>query len=67
MMNDSNIQQWFIAAIALLLLIMPVLLADKLSLLASWLFTYVCWLAIIVFALFHSSTKSSDNNKSKEP
>ncbi len=65
MMMNSNIHRWFGAAIALLLLIMPVLLTDELSLLANWLFTLVCWLLIIAIGLLQVPTSQNGNEKPK--
>ncbi len=62
-MKNSNIHRWFGAAIALLLLIMPVLLADELSLLANWLFTFICWFLIIAIGLI--KIPSLPRNKAK--
>jgi len=62
-MKNSNTHRWFGAAIALLLLIMPVLLTDELSLLTNWLFTLICWLIIIAMSLI--KMPPSLNNKSK--
>lgn len=45
---NSSILRWFSATIALLLLIMPVLLSDELSLLANWIFTLICWFLILI-------------------
>jgi len=64
-MNDSNIYRWFGAAIALLLLIMPVLLTDELSLLENWLFTLICWLFIIVIGLLKAPSQHNTNDKPK--
>jgi len=64
-MINSNTLRWFGAAIALLLLIMPVLLTDELSLLANWLFTLICWLLIIVIGLLKIPSPQSPNDKPK--
>ena len=50
MLKKSNIHQWFSAAIAILLITMPVLLADELSLLANWFLAFACWFAIIAIS-----------------
>jgi len=65
-MKNSKIYQWFKATIALLLLIMPAILTDELTLLENWLFTLFCWLIVIAFGSpFFSSTQSC-NEKPQE-
>jgi len=64
-MKNSNIYRWFGATIALLLLIMPVLLTDELSLLANWLLTLVCWLIIIIGASLKIPFTHNTNDKPK--
>jgi hypothetical protein len=64
-MNKPHIYRWFAASIALLLLIMPVLLADELSLLTNWLFAYTCWLVIIAIGLIKTPSSRRKNTKSK--
>lgn len=64
-MMYSNIHRWFGAAIALLLLVMPVLLADELSLLENWLLTFICWLIIIVIGFVKSPYRYRSNDEPK--
>jgi len=64
-MKNSNIHRWFGATIALLLLIMPVLLTDELSLLANWLLTLTCWLLIIVIGLLKAPYSNNTDDKPK--
>jgi len=64
-MKNSNIHKWFGATIALLLLIMPVVLTDELSLLANWLFTLICWLFIIVIGSLKIPSAHNTNDKPK--
>jgi len=65
-MRNSNIHRWFGAVVALLLLIMPVLLADELSLFASWLLIYICWLIIIAMGQIKISPSSENKSKPKD-
>lgn len=64
-MKSSNIYRWFGAAIALLLLMMPVLLTDELSLFANWLLAFICWFIIIVIGLLKIPSEQTPNDKTK--
>ncbi|OUR62748.1 hypothetical protein A9Q74_03810 [Colwellia sp. 39_35_sub15_T18] len=64
-MKNSNIHRWLGAVIALLVFIMPVLLADELSLLANWLFTFTCWLIVIAMGLIKVTPSPHSNTKQK--
>ncbi len=50
-MKSSNTYRWFGATIALLILMMPLLLTDELSLFVNWGVSFICWLIIIVIGL----------------
>lgn len=65
-MKSSNTHRWLGATIALVLLIMPVLLADELSLLANWIFTFLCWLIVIAIGVLKIPCSHSNNDKQKE-
>ncbi len=65
-MKNSNIHRWLGATIALLVFIMPVLLADELSLLTNWLFTFICWLIIIAMSQIKITPAPDNKNKPKD-
>lgn len=64
-MRNSHIHRWFGAVIALLLLIMPVLLADEFSLFANWLLLFFCWMIVIVIGLILVPSSRSNNSKAE--
>jgi len=65
-MKNFNIHRWLGATIALLVFIMPVLLADELSLLTNWLFTFICWLIIIAMSQIKITPAPDNKNKPKD-
>jgi hypothetical protein len=62
-MKNNITYQWFGAIIALLIFIIPVLMADELSLLASWLLIFFCWLFIIAIFAFKATPSTNSTNK----
>lgn len=66
-MGDKQTLRWLFAIITLLIFILPILLADELSLLASWLLIFVSWVLIVIITGFrtehHQKTNISKGDK----
>ncbi|NRA55494.1 MAG: hypothetical protein HRU23_15235 [Gammaproteobacteria bacterium] len=62
-MKDHNVARWLGAIIALLVFMIPVLLTDVLSLMASWMLILFLWLLIIGIGVLETSlTTSADED-----
>jgi hypothetical protein len=75
-MKDKNALRWFFASISLFIFILPVFLADELSLLANWLVIFSCTFFIIMCAaardikpkpLNNSEQNNKSNNSEQHP
>ena len=62
-MKDHNVARWLGAIIALLVFMIPVLLTDVLSQMASWMLILFLWLLIIGIGVLETSlTTSADED-----
>ena len=58
-MQDSAVLRWLLACLALLTFIMPVLLADELSLQVNWLLLFLSWFLLIFITAVLSRLKKT--------
>ncbi|ALO36407.1 hypothetical protein CMT41_17905 [Colwellia sp. MT41] len=63
-MPPNTGKQAFLAALAFLIFIIPLLLADEVSLLTTWLFIFISWSFIILLSAL--SPSKDDNNTAKQ-
>lgn len=65
-MEDKNALRWLFGVITFLIFILPILLADELSLFVSWLTIFISWFLVIAIAALKTKNKNSTtNNKSQ--
>jgi uncharacterized membrane protein YhaH (DUF805 family) len=56
-MSHDIAKRSFLAVLAFLAFIVPLILADEVSLLTNWLFIFISWLLIILLSALLSPTK----------
>jgi len=71
-MPQDTAKRAFFAFLTFIAFLVPLLLVDEVSLLSNWLFIFISWFTIILFAAFNNKkkenkTSNSTDIKLKEP
>ncbi len=53
-MEKNTVLRWLLALSSFLIFLMPVLLADELSLLQKWLLIFICWVIVIAGSAYRA-------------
>lgn len=67
-MTNNKARLGFLAVLTFIVFIVPLLLADEVSLLTNWLFIFASWFIIIALSALpsnHSKSKKKDKNQTE--
>jgi len=53
-MEKNTVLRWLLALSSFLIFLMPVLLADELTLLQKWLLIFICWFIVIAGSAYRA-------------